>query len=127
MGFWLFMFMCNAIIPAMMIIFGRVMWKRPPKKINGIYGYRTSMSMKNMDTWRFAHEFSGKLWWKAGWIMLIVSVVVQLPFVKSSEDAVGVLGAILCMVQCAVLILTIFPTEKALRRNFDENGVRRGQ
>lgn len=27
-----------------------------PKNINGLIGYRTSRSMRNMDTWNFAHE-----------------------------------------------------------------------
>lgn len=125
MGFWIFMFICNMLIPLLMIGFGRVMWKTPPQKINGVYGYRTKRSMKNMDTWRFAHEFCGRLWWKIGWIMLVISVVVQLPFVKSGEDAVGIMGFVLCMVQCGVLVLSIVPTEKALKRIFDEDGVRR--
>ena len=125
MGFWIYMFICNTIIPAMMVIFGRVMWKHPPKKINGVYGYRTKRSMKNMDTWNFAHEYCGKLWWRTGWIMLIFSVIIQLPFLKSGEDTIGVLGMILCIVQCAVLVLSIIPTQKALQRNFDDNGIRR--
>lgn len=125
MGFWIFMFVCNSIIPVMMIIFGRVMWKRPPKKINGIYGYRTSMSMKNMDTWTFAHEFSGKLWWKLGWIMLVPSVIIQLPFLKDDENAIGILGMVLCIIQCTVLVLSIIPVEKALKNTFDQEGNRR--
>lgn len=125
MGFWIFMFICNAIIPALMIIAGRIMWKKTPKKINHIYGYRTKSSMKNMDTWKFAHEYSGRLWWKAGWILLIPTVIIQLPFMNSSEDIIGILGMLLCIIQCAVLILTILLTEKALRENFDEQGDRK--
>ena len=125
MGFWIFMFICNIIIPTIMIIFGRVMWKNPPKKINGIYGYRTTMSMKNMDTWNFAHESAGKLWWKIGWIMLVLSVIVQIPFIKSGEDVIGMLGMVLCIAQCVVLIGSIVPVEKALKETFDKNGNRR--
>ena len=40
------------------------MSKYPPKEINGIIGYRTTMSRKNMDTWKFAHDYCGKLWLK---------------------------------------------------------------
>lgn len=125
MWFSIFMFVCNLLIPVLMIVAGRVMWKNPPKNINGVYGYRTTMSMKNMDTWKFAHEHSGKLWWKAGWIMLIPTILVQLPFMKSNEDIVGTVGAILCTIQCVVLIATIFPTEKALKANFDKSGNRK--
>ena len=66
MWFWWFILICDCIIPAVMIIAGRMMWKHCPKKINGVVGYRTRMSMINMDTWEFAHEYAGKLWWKAG-------------------------------------------------------------
>lgn len=120
MWFWIFMFICNLIIPLLLIIAGRMMWKHCPKKINSIVGYRTSRSMKNMDTWKFAHTYCGQLWWKIGWIMLVLSIIVQLPFVKATENQVGVVGAIICTVQCVVLIVSIFPTEKALKRTFKE-------
>jgi len=125
MWFWIFMFICNLIVPLLLIIVGRMMWKHCPKKINSIVGYRTSRSMKNMDTWKFAHTYCGQLWWKIGWIMLVLSIIVQLPFVKATENQVGVVGAIICTVQCLVLIASIFPTEKALKRNFKEDGTRR--
>ena len=47
------------------------MWKHCPKHINGMLGYRTTRSMKNMDTWKFAHDYCGKLWWKIGWVMIL--------------------------------------------------------
>ena len=62
MGFWWFMLICDLIIPIVMLIGGRMMWKHCPKHINGIVGYRTARSMKNMDTWKFAHDYCGKLW-----------------------------------------------------------------
>lgn len=125
MWFWIFMFICNLIVPLLLIIVGRMMWKHCPKKINSIVGYRTSRSMKNMDTWKFAHTYCGQLWWKIGWIMLVLSIIVQLPFVKATENQVGVVGAIICTVQCLVLIASIFPTEKALKRTFKEDGTKK--
>ena len=118
MWFWWFMFICNLIIPILLIVAGRMMWKHCPKQINGIYGYRTKRSMKNMDTWKFAHDYCGKLWWKIGWIMLIPTVLVQIPFLHSSEDAIGGVGAVLCTIQVIVLIVSIFPTEAALKKKF---------
>lgn len=125
MWFWWFMFACDLIIPLTMIILGRIMWKRPPRSINGIIGYRTSRSMKNMDTWKFAHEYCGRIWWKLGWILFIPSAALHLPFYHSTDDAIGALGGILCLVQCAVMIAPIFFTERALKRNFTEFGTRR--
>ena len=71
MGYVIAMFIFNLLIPVLMIIFGRIMYKHAPKSINGVYGYRTSMSMKNEDTWKFAHDDCGRLWYKIGLIMLI--------------------------------------------------------
>lgn len=108
-----------------MIIIGRIMWKRPPKDINFLIGYRTSRSMKNMDTWVFAHNYSGKLWWRIGWILLFPSIIVHIPFYGASDDTIGVIGLILATIQIIVLICSIFPTEKALKRTFTDEGLRR--
>ena len=125
MGFWIAMFICNLLVPLLMIVFGRIMYKHAPKSINGVYGYRTSMSMKNEDTWKFAHDYCGRLWYKIGLIMLIPSVLVQLPFVKSSTDTIGIMTVVLETVQICVMIASIFPTERALRKTFDKYGNRK--
>lgn len=124
MWFWWYMLVCDLLIPFLMIICGRMMWKHPPKDINGIIGYRTARSMKNKDTWKFAHDYCGRLWWKIGWAMFIPSVVILVPFYNSSEDAIGIAGGILCAVQCMTLIISIFPTERALKRSFTNEGIR---
>ena len=118
MWFWIFMFFCNMLVPLIMVIAGKMMWKKCPGKINIVYGYRTKRSMKNMDTWKFAHEHCGKLWWRIGWIMLAVSGIVHIPFIHSSEDAIGTMGVVLCSVQLIVLLGSIIPTEVALKKKF---------
>lgn len=85
-------------------------------------GYRTTRSMKNMDTWGFAHDYCGRLWWRIGWIMLIFSLVVHYPFYHSSENVVGTVGTVLCVVQCVFLIVPVFFTERALKRTFTDEG-----
>lgn len=122
MGFWIFMTVCNLLIPILMIGIGKVFVKYPPKTINGIYGYRTSMSMKNTDTWNFAHLYCGKLWWKIGWIMLPVSMIAMIMLVGKNEDTVGIWGAVIVTIQCIILIAAIFPVESALKKNFDKSG-----
>ena len=101
------------------------MWEHCPKNINGLMGYRTSRSMKNMDTWKFAHEHCGKSWWKIGWIILIPSIIVHIPFYKTDDNTIGVVGGILATMQVVILIASIFPTERALKRNFTDDGIRR--
>ena len=55
MWFWWFMLICDLIIPIAMVIGGRMMWKHCPKNINSMSGYRTTRSMKNMDTVSYTH------------------------------------------------------------------------
>ena len=62
MGFWIFMLIMDLLLPFTMIGFGRYFMKKAPKEINSVFGYRTSMSMKNKDTWEFAHKYCGKVW-----------------------------------------------------------------
>lgn len=122
MWFWWFMLLSDLLIPVIMIVAGYFMWKHPPKKINGMVGYRTSRSMKNMDTWKFAHEYSGRLWWKIGWILLLPSFLVHIPVYGSSDNVVGTVGGILVTIQLIVLVASIFPTEKALKKKFTDDG-----
>ena len=122
MGFWLFLTICNLMIPVLMIVIGKVFIKNPPKTINGIYGYRTSRSRKNQDTWNFAHLYCGKLWQKVGWVMLPLSILGMLPAIEKSDNIVGELGAVVVVVECIALIMTVFIVERALAKKFDKDG-----
>lgn len=125
MWFWWFLLICDLIVPVCMVVGGRAMWKHMPAQINDFVGYRSLRSTKNADTWKFANAHCGRLWWKAGWMMLIPSALAHIPFYHGSEGTLGALGCVLCTVQCVVMFALIFQTEKALKRAFDENGNRR--
>lgn len=124
MGFWIFMLIMNLLIPVMMICFGKYFMKSAPGNINIVFGYRTSMSMKNQDTWKFAHEYCGNLWFKWGKITLILTVIAMLFLLGKSGDTIGNWGGTICMIQLIFLIGAIGPTESALRRTFDKDGKR---
>ena len=125
MWFWWLMLCCDLIIPIVLIICGRLMWKQPPKNINGFVGYRTSRSMKNMDTWNFAHNYCGKFWWKLGWIFLFPSLIAHIPFYNSTDFKIGIVCLIIVSVQFIVLIASIFKTEHVLKNSFTETGIKR--
>ena len=59
MVFWCMMLLFTLMIPAVMIGFGRSFFKRPPRDINATFGYRTTMSMKNQETWKLADLIAG--------------------------------------------------------------------
>ena len=124
MGFWAFMTAMNLLLPFIMIAIGHVFSKRPPKEINHLAGYRTSMSMKNKDTWDFAHHHCGKIWQITGLCMLVPSALVMLFFIGKDIKEVGNFGSVVMGVQTVILIGSIIPTEIALRKNFDKDGNR---
>ena len=116
MGFWIFMLIMDLLLPFTMIGFGRYFMKKAPKEINSVFGYRTSMSMKNKDTWEFAHKYCGKVWYVCGMVMLPITVIFMLLVIGKNEDCVGSIGGIICGVQLIPLIGSILPTEIALKR-----------
>ena len=105
----------------MMIVFGSYFMKNASKEINAVFGYRTSMSMKNKDTWEFAYNYCGKVWCASGIAMLSITVIFMFLVIVKNEGCVGHVEEIICGVQFIPLIRSIFPTEIALKKNFDKN------
>ena len=125
MWFWWFILLCDLLVPVIMFVGGIIMSKNCPNNINVLFGYRTARSMKNMDTWKFAHEYCGKLWKKVSLISFIITVLVHIPFYHSNEDVIGILSVVVMFIQIISLIAPIFLTEKALDKTFNKDGTRR--
>lgn len=118
MNIWWTMLISDILIPLVMIVCGFLMFKFPPKKINSFIGYRTSRSMRSVEAWKFAQKHSAKLMFIVGLILLIPSVLIIIPFYHQNENIVTTVGMIIMVVQLVILICTIIPTEKALKRIF---------
>ena len=125
--FWFFMLLMVLLVPVTMMVFGCVFYYKPPKKINSIYGYRTKRSMKNSQTWEVAHKHCGWLWMRFGSVIAPVSLTCMYVLRGKDIDTIGIWGGILVMMQCLVLVLTIPLTERAIRKNFDEYGMKKEQ
>ena len=114
------------VVPIVFLVIGWLFTHgRYPKHPNGIYGYRTPRSMKNDETWAFAQEYSGRLSWRFGWRLLMLSSLVVITLltlsVKRHEIYVGAWIAI----QSVLALGTILPVERALKNTFDEFGHRK--
>ena len=125
MGFWIFMLIMVLLIPLTMIFFGWLLFRKTPKEINYVYGYRTKRSMMNEETWRFANQYFGKVWYLCGLISVPLSVIAIALVFGKGPGTVGMVGGIITMLQMLPLIGAIVPTESELKKNFDENGKRR--
>ncbi len=127
MGYWFFMLICILLCPVSMATGGWIMWKHTPKKINSLVGYRSMRSMKNEDTWQFANTHCGKRWWKLGILLLLPSLIPMLAVITARQETIGIVSIVIMSVQCTVMLLSILPTESALKRNFDADGKYIGQ
>lgn len=120
------MLIMDLIIPISMAVIGIWFVKSSgPKEINSAFGYRTTMSMKNRDTWEFAHTYCGKLWKPFGLAMALVSVVVMLFAVGKDIATVGLVGGVLCGAQGVFMVIPVIIIERALRKTFYKDGRRK--
>lgn len=57
--------------------------------------------------------------------MILPSALVHVPLYHSNENTIGIAGGILVTIQCIVLIVSIYPTEKALKKYFNDDETRK--
>ena len=125
MGFWIFMFIMVLLIPLTMIFFGWLLFRRTPKKINYVFGYRTKRSMRNEETWKFANQYLGKVWYLCGLLSAPLSVIAMAIVFEKGTETMSTVGFIITMIQTIPLVGAMISTEIALKKNFDENGRRK--
>ena len=113
------------IVPVIMIISGSIMLYKAPRKMNRFMGYRTSMSMKSPETWKFAHALCGKLWVITGCVLLPISVFSIILVADKERIVLQSAGEVVALIQVAVMLCSVVYVEYALRRNFDKNGERK--
>ena len=122
MGFWIYMLIMDLLIPTVMVLFGRAFLKKAPKEINYVFGYRTSRSMKNRDTWEFAHRYCGKIWFICGLVLIPIVAGIMLCFIGADTKTVGYVGASMLVFPLLLIILSVILTERALKNTFDKSG-----
>ena len=87
-GFRIFMLIVVLLIPFTMLFFGWLLFRRTSKEINYVYGYRTKRSMRNEETWKFANQYFGKLWYLCGLLSVPLSVM-AIALVLVKQKGVG--------------------------------------
>ena len=116
----------TAILPLFILVFGLFTRIGLPKKVNWFIGYRTSLACKNQDTWAFAHRYWGKLMIAFGLILTTLSVVCMILIARGvftlEPASLLIVSAVATLV---AVIVSIIPTEIALRKVFEKNGERR--
>ncbi|MBR4035104.1 MAG: SdpI family protein [Oscillospiraceae bacterium] len=113
---------CSLLLPVLLYRFGKFFENDDSTDINCAFGYRTSRSMQNPDTWRFAQKYWGMLRKKTAVVCLVMAMIPMVLVYGKSADTVGTAGGIVCMAQLIPMLATIPKTEKALKEVFDDNG-----
>jgi len=101
------------LVGIIFIITGFIMYKFPPKKINMLYGYRTTSSMKSQKRWDFAQVYSSKLMVYCGFGLSLSSIFGL--FFDLSEGKGVFISTLFIIVSVLVLI---YKTEKAIKGQF---------
>lgn len=107
------LFLTPVILGPILILCGFLLIKRPPKKINFFYGYRTKTSMKSQEIWDYAQQYAGKQLARFGVVIFLMSF---LGLVLEIEYKASVLIFIsYFLIGCVALIYSI---EKKLKERF---------
>ncbi len=125
LGMWIFMLICNLLIPAAAVWYGRRFRASPPREPNAWFGYRTARSMKSRDAWNFAQRKMGEVWGRWGYTMVLPVAVCQgLTLLCPTVDGMCLWSLPITAAEVVLLLLSMIPVERALKENFDENGRR---
>lgn len=98
-------------VPTVMLGIGLLFLKFPPKKINGLYGYRTTRSMKDQASWNYAHHYSGKLSMFYGVGSFVVTGIILILFPNLDEETISMFA----LIQIIPFFILIWQTERMLK------------
>ena len=105
---------CNQMLLCVGIVFilaGVILYVFPPKKINGLYGYRTQTSMQSQQKWDFAQTYSAKIMMLTG---LIFTLIAPSKGLFKTNESVDLGIGMFCMIVGSILMIVV--VEKALRK-----------
>jgi uncharacterized membrane protein len=111
----------NYINALILLVVGVVFWTYPPKKINGLYGYRTTRSRKSQEAWDFAQRYSAKLLTIFGFAALNVAAAAHLFRNRLCVNFDYLMLYDICITLLLSIIVAIPPivlTELELRKRF---------
>jgi len=106
------MFLATMLAGVCFLLAGVYVLIFPPKRINSLYGYRTSNSMRSQSSWDFAQRFSGREIIKWGTVLLICSLF-GLQY-GPGEKLGTVIGLSILVV---VIVVFILRTERAIKKH----------
>ena len=117
------MLIADLINPTIMISLGLYLLKNTGRS-KEIFGFKTAMWAKNIDTEKFAYNFCSKYYLFVGLIILPLSIIVMTLVISKTMSTIGLISGIICAVQGFLLASAPLVAEIALRKTFDKDGHR---
>lgn len=108
-------FIILTLVGVLFLAIGLFLMKFPPKKINSLYGYRTSRSMQSHEAWHFSQKYSSRILAVVGLVFAILGVGSL--FFPKLDDMVSALVSI--SVVLGGVFIMFFKTERQLAKRFD--------
>lgn len=112
------MIIAHLLTGPLMVIISALYVKYPPKEINSLYGYRTTLSMKNQDIWQEGNRYNALFLLRLSWGVCAL----QLIGISTLESGIDILPAGVFLV--VGLLYSIRNTEQHLKSIFNQNGHR---
>lgn len=106
-------FLVTILTGLIFVLMGLIQLKFPPRKINSLYGYRTSASMKNQERWDFAQRYSAREMMRLGGVLCALSVLGLFGMLNETWGVISGLAALIL-----VVVLLLVRTERAIRERF---------
>lgn len=102
------------IVSPVFILAGCILWIKPPRKINTLYGYRTKSTMENQERWDYAQPMAGRELVKFG---LAYFSTLLLGFIfENVNESLGVVIAIsLLLIGVVMLFIRL---ERKMKKKF---------
>ena len=108
-------FIILTIVGVTFLVLSLFLLKFPPKKINGLYGYRTSRSMQSHEAWHFSQLYSSKILIWIGAVNTILGISsLFLPKLDDLVSAFISMGVVL-----GGVFIMFYKTERELAKRFD--------
>lgn len=107
-------------IGMVLFIVGLIFNMFPPKKINSFYGYRTTNSRRNLDTWKVANSYAAILMTIQGLVLAVIGLLTT--FFNDNKAIETALGIGLMISSFVTLVVA---TEIHLNKLFDQDGNRK--
>lgn len=111
--YWL-LFAASLVIPCIMLFLGLRWLSHPPANKNAFFAFRSDLSLRSEETWRYAHHYIGKTWVRSGLILLVVTAAAMWFGRKYYEMFL----LWLIVFQGVLFAFSLFPVDGALLREF---------